>query len=255
VGAVTDSYEVGAHILGVHWSADDFSDDLRRILGDTYRTDTAAPPNFGVVVGSTTDGVVTKHSLYRANRRVLRTASSGRVLRAIVRGLGEHAMGPPEPHEVDVSAIVVIDDGKVTLIDSRVAWVLDDLAPRLASAGCAVIDTGVVRLDLDTGEVDLTLPEPWHDIWTAAEVVGSRRDRAEARNIATRYPLETLIVARLWGTADTIPPVVTALGTIYGDTATSEATVQRWLEAMRYHNVVSATGPDDIGEILFRQGR
>ncbi|MEQ8717563.1 MAG: hypothetical protein RIE08_08110 [Acidimicrobiales bacterium] len=226
----------------MRWSTDECAHLLRDVLGGAHRADVPAPANFGVVVGGTVDGVTTKHTLYRANRRVLRTRSMSRVARALVRGLGEHAMAAPGDECVDLEAVVVVAGDTATLVDRRLAWVLDDHAADIAKAGLKMVDTGVVRVDLGTSEVDLTLPGEWDRRWRNVDV--DRPDRLEMRHPAARYPLSGVIIGGIIDSA--VPLVVSAMSLCALTEPIPLAAVERWVEVGAGIDIATYPGVDEM---------
>lgn len=228
----------------MRWSDEAAAVAVRAVLGDSHRADAPAPPNFGVAVGGTVDGVTTKHTLYRANRRTLRTASAGRIARAVVRGLAEHAMAVPEPDHLDFESFVMVRGDTATLVDRRMAWVVDDGSARVAKAGWRVVDTGIVRVDLSSAEVDLGLSDQWDAHWRRVDVDGDRPDRLELRDPAERYPLAGLIVGGIVDRA--VPPVVSAMSLFAGAEPVPLETVERWIDVGADLRVSACRTADEI---------
>jgi hypothetical protein len=247
-------YEVGDLLLGVRWSTDELIRPLRQILVDLHRPHENAPPNFGVVTGVEVGGRRTKHTLYRANKRMIRTASAGRLLRALIRGLAEFDLAPRSPGTVRLAATPVVAGDGVHILDRRLGWMLDDMAPRLARAGLGVVDAGLIDFDPAGGTVDLTLPGPWPARWKAAADHPTRPDRLEAEPGAGRLPVRQVLVARMTPPGVSIPPAAAALSLVAEAEQTPPTELAAFCEGMAGHAVVVEPDPEVLRARLVGEG-
>ena len=139
---------------------------VKAFLGPAL-TDGLAPPNVSVIVGLYDAGVQGKHQLYVQGQLVLVSACDERIMRAIIRALGDLAAERPTGTVAVQTAVIMTPDGRAILVDHRLRNDLWKLDRRLRRGGLRVIDTATVIIEVATGSAMLSLPADVLDEGTA----------------------------------------------------------------------------------------
>ena len=119
-----------------------------------------SPPHYSVLVaGSNANGDPSRgfHFLYRGAAVVVRTPDPRRLVKALLSHLSAH---DPEPSAglLKVNGTALVRDGSALVGPADLRWRLDVLERRLQSKGFRVVDTPVVLIDPERGE--LVVPPP-----------------------------------------------------------------------------------------------
>ncbi len=93
-----------------------------------------------------------------------------------------------------LSALPLVSDDGVTLVDRRFLTVVDDLARQLARAGYRLADATRLHLDPDTLTVHDSLSSEWKERLAAVAPADDRPDRAATQLPDGGLPLRRLLV-------------------------------------------------------------
>jgi hypothetical protein len=186
VGAEIIPVQLGGLVLGVRANDASLTARLRELLADRIVEEGDTPPNLALALGSGRD----KHQLCRSGAIVLRTASVGRLLRAVPLLLDGYA--PPATGVARLNACVLVGRDAAVLVDRRYTDALERLEPRLARRGYRRFDGFFAEVDPRTGEVVLGPPR----LAFAAEAAATLEppgDREIDPGEGGRYPVRSLV--------------------------------------------------------------
>ncbi len=142
---------MGPHTLGCRAT----TADLHPVVLDLFPDAIAggnAQPNLSVLVGEAEGATRAKSVLYVNNIRVVATASRGRLLRALVRGL-EHTVAAADTGYLELPGTALVRGPKVVFVDRAFGPGVRDEQARLRRLGWKVWDAPAVLLDLSTDQL------------------------------------------------------------------------------------------------------
>lgn len=209
---VQDTFEIGGRIVGVRWSLPDFADPLRRAL-QAYLVDRESPAHFSIIVGDAVESGRPKHHFNSSLATGFATASPGRLMVAIVRGLDDIARWDTPSDLLRVKASLYVHDvdgGGAVLIDSRLGALEQDGEMTLRRRRLRRVDVPVVYIDTATNEVVVPPVELSVDTDLVDLAAEGGVDRNALPLFSGRLPVEHMVIAQ-------------------GVTATSETPVQNGL--------------------------
>jgi hypothetical protein len=186
---------VGDLIIGVRTNDDEMTALLVGALGPHVVPGVDPPPNLSLTFGERDGRVRDLHFLYRSGISVVRTNSTGRLLRAALRHL--EGFAPPPAGATSLNAKLLVRGNDATLVDGRFGGTVDNLERRLHRLGFRLVDVHGPLLDRET--LDVRLQAPRLDVGTAGRAEIDRRHpptRHEVELHEGRYSLRGLVA---WG--------------------------------------------------------
>jgi hypothetical protein len=174
---------------------------LDRLFPGARVNDRRAPDNYSIALAGTptTKGAGASRSLkllVQGGTQLVRSRSGGRVLAALLQHLSAD-LAAPDPSLTRVDATPVVRDGEALLLPPGVADFVNQVQPRLAKAGIAIVDTPHALLDLHARE--LVVPEPGlvYDAAVIDELEADVKLGNELPRVRPgRYPLRSWFFAR-----------------------------------------------------------
>lgn len=182
---MTSTFKIGDLHIGVRSNTLETGARVRRSLAQYLVEDVEAPPNYSVILANG-DGVGRGlNLLYRSWTTIIRSRYPSRVLRGLVRHLGQ--FDPSDPEYLRARVVALVRDRQAILVPDRVFTWTDILTPRLHRQGWQFVDAPFVDIDPKTAELVVTETEVAH---LAAEIPEEVPTRSEPAPVPPgRYPL------------------------------------------------------------------
>jgi hypothetical protein len=238
------AYAFGDHHVGIKYDDADTAAVLDRLFPGARVDDPRASENFAVALGGTSATTAPGAArplklLLHGSRTLVRSRSAPRVLAGLVQQLSAALRSRTDDDDDPLLRVyatpVVSDDGRALLLPAGLADHVQQLQPRLARAGFAIVDVADVLVDPTTAE--LVVPEPaipydasvLHDVGSGADddaPLGSERRWVRPG----RYPIEAWLVVRDPDELGQLSPgiaLTTVLGLLFG-----VETMERTLEVV-----------------------
>jgi hypothetical protein len=199
--AGTRAYALCDHHVGVKFDDESTAEVLDRLFAGARVNDRRTPDNYSVALGSRAPAGANGpsrglHLLVRGGTQLVRSRSSARVLAALLQHLSADLLPRPDGLTA-VHALAAVGDGDAVLMPRGLLDLVQQLQPRLAKHGLALVDTPHALLDVAACE--LVVPEPAvpHDASMLAELDDDARFGSELPRVRPgRYPLRTWALSR-----------------------------------------------------------
>ena len=138
-------------MLGCRASSLEFHELVERLFPGANAPG-SAPPNISILAGSSEGVSRAKHALFVNNMRVVITASTGRLARAIVRGI-EHTVAVGDERLVEIYGAALVRDGQLIVVDAGLGHAIQAEEPRLRGTGWKRWDSPALLFDRRTSQI------------------------------------------------------------------------------------------------------
>jgi len=139
----------------VRANRDDIDRALQQALAAYHVPGVEAPPNYSVRIGG--EGGAARSArglsiLYQSSSLAARSRRPSRIVKALAAFLASHREEPFDLLTANVLAFVA-DDGHAILAPRVVANAIEQVQPRAERKGLRIVDSPLVGIDVDTGEI------------------------------------------------------------------------------------------------------